>query len=103
MNEVSSTTADPSAGNNSATDTTTVFECAANGDCKTATAAFCDTTTHGCTGCSGDNGTAGAFPCPSMNPWCAPTGTCGKCMNNGDCVGHPGGKTCDSRTRQASS
>ena len=77
------------------TNTFKVVACVINGDCATATAAFCNTGTNTCVGCSGDAGTGGAFACAAPTPYCAASGACGKCAGNGDCVGHPGGTICN--------
>ncbi len=75
---------------------TYVNGCLANSDCTTSTAAFCNLTNNTCVGCTGDNGGGTTFACPlAATPYCAASGTCGKCASNTDCSGHPAGPTCN--------
>jgi len=58
----------------------------------------CDTATSTCTSCSGDYGDLTQPSCPTTTSPVCNAGSCGKCTNNADCAGHPGGTTCNTTT-----
>jgi hypothetical protein len=39
-----------------------------------------------CASCNGDLKTAAAYPCPGGAPFCSPSGYCGRCSANADCL-----------------
>ena len=76
-------------------DFTIISGCLSNADCPNPTAPFCNLTTNVCVGCDGDNGSGATYACPNGEPYCEASGACGKCTQNSDCTGHPGGPICN--------
>lgn len=84
--------------------TNTCVQCTPGDDMQCAgQSPVCDASSSSCVPCDGDLGSGTKDPCGKMDaPTCSlggPTkGTCGKCMSDADCTGHPGGTVCNTTT-----
>lgn len=97
-------------GNSAACGSAALPACLPNGTCGECSATnssacvgakpVCDTAANACAPCNGDLGSGATLECPlAASPTCSTTvgsiGTCGKCLTNLDCAGHPNGPLCN--------